>query len=77
MPWTAHLPNLQTCTKPRCGLNTSRASLKAKLANILLDLEENKSSQRAITSDFGIELLTTSLPKKQLKAFWLESRTER
>ena len=64
------------CTKPRCGLNTSRASLKANLADILLDLGRKQKLSKSPDIRFR-NRTTDDLPLEiQGKAFWLESRTE-
>jgi hypothetical protein len=68
--------NRQVCTKPRCGLNTSRASLKANLADILLDLGRKQKLSKSPDIRFR-NRTTDDLPTEiQGKAFWLESRTE-
>jgi hypothetical protein len=64
------------CTKPRCGLNTSRASLKANLADILLDLGRKQKLSKSPDIRFR-NRTTDDLPAEiQGKAFWLESQTE-
>jgi hypothetical protein len=64
------------CTKPCCGLNTSRASLKANLAGILLDLGRKQKLSKSPDIRFR-NRTTDDLPTEiQGKAFWLESQTE-
>jgi hypothetical protein len=64
------------CTKPCCGLNTSRASLKANLADILLDLGRKRKLSRSPDIRFR-NRTTDDLPSEiQGKAFWLDSRME-
>jgi hypothetical protein len=64
------------CAKPCCGLNTSRASPKAKLADILLDLGRKQKLSKSPDIRFR-NRTTDDLPTEiQGKAFWLESRTE-
>jgi hypothetical protein len=64
------------CTKPCCGLNTSRASLKAKLADILLDLGRKQKLSKSPNIKFW-NRTSDDLPSEiQGKAFWLESQTE-
>jgi hypothetical protein len=67
---------VKLCTKPRCRLNTSRASLIANLADILLDLGRKRKLSKSPDIRFRNRTADDLPLEIQGKAFWLESQTE-